>query len=116
MKAVLITALGGCAVVDPADLSAMQDIVGGLVEPVCVKTHGVRVDVWVNEEGLVVDLPKNEAARSALLRLAESGQMDWYPLGDVFVTGCVDDDGETLPVPDGIARLLVQHVREWRGR
>ena len=39
-----------------SDLKSMQDIVGGYIECVALKNN---IDVWINEEGLLMDLPFN---------------------------------------------------------
>lgn len=38
------------------DLESMQNIVGGYIECIALKNN---IDVWVNEEGLLMDLPFN---------------------------------------------------------
>lgn len=40
-------------------LEEMQWIVGGYIERVQVRYHGKTLDMWVNEEGLVRNLPIN---------------------------------------------------------
>lgn len=40
----------------PAGLETMQGIVGGYIE--CVRFHS-NIDLWINEEGLLIDLPLN---------------------------------------------------------
>ena len=79
-------------------LSSMQAEVGGNIE--CLETE--TFDLWTNEEGRLVGLPTNHRA----IRLtAQVGPLaGWgylhHLLGDVFITGGVDDEGETLSLDD----------------
>lgn len=113
MKAVIITTNGGFAVTELEGYEAMQDVVGGLIEP--VRFDGF--DAWVNEEGLLIPLPPNEPAHFVLREMAlTSGvtEFRWMPQGDVFLTGGVDDEGNTLDVPEEVitkARTLCKAIR-----
>lgn len=69
-------------------LSAMQDIVGGLVDCVGL-TDGL--DLWCNDEGIILDLPLNRSLHYPL------GRVDIY--GD-FMISRVTDDGDVASVTD----------------
>ena len=70
-------------------LSELQELVGGLIELVRVNFRGKVVDMLVNEEGLIMNLPVNAAA-TALMR--ESYEGYGYIVGVALVF-----EGFTLP-------------------
>ena len=84
-------------------LKEMQALVsggeGGLVE--CVELSGQLrgYDLWVNEEGLLIGLPFNRRA---------TGLADQHIVGDAFVTGGPDENGETLGLTDLAAKNLMK--------
>lgn len=85
------------------NLDEMQALVsgdeGGLVE--CVELSGMcrGLDLWANEEGLLIELPPNQRATD----LAEQ-----HIVGDVFITGGPSDEGETEGLTDLEARKLMK--------
>lgn len=85
MIRVVVAAPGAKPVISNIDpsLKSLQSIVGGLVE--CVHVGGL--DLWVNEEGLLLDLPFNR-------------EIEGIPLvGTILVTG-TDGEGELTSLSD----------------
>lgn len=79
-------------------VKSLQDAVGGYFQPVGVG----RADAvaYVNEEGLVHDLPFNPLASWLCSRAL---------VGDVAVVGPVDRNGNDTPVPDEVVRLVMEN-------
>ena len=63
-----------------SDLSSMQEVVGGYVECISVNNN---IDIWVNEEGLLMDLPFNRYIGSVPV------------VGTIFAASH-NNDGDTL--------------------
>jgi hypothetical protein len=83
----------------------LRDAVGGLIECVHINIDGVRMDMWVNEEGLLYRLPYNSMA--TFLGDNSSRGIAMTPIvGDVIVTGPVDEGGSALPLTLDQANLL----------
>lgn len=83
--------------IDPG-LEAMQAEVGGSIE--CLATEAF--DLWTHEEGRLIGLPANNRAirlTAAIGPVAGWGYLH-HLLGNVFITGGVDDEGETLSLDD----------------
>ena len=74
-------------------LKVLQDAVGGFIQPIGVG----NVELVINEEGKIFDLPYNEYG-TRILRKAYS--TDDYIVGDIVVTGGVDDEGEWIGLTD----------------
>lgn len=84
------------------DLSSMQRLVGGLIQPIDLADD---VTMWVNEEGMILDLPYNHLATTFCAIYG----IETYLCGDVFLTGGTDEDGNTLPLKQEYAdHLLAQ--------
>lgn len=83
-------------------LAQLQRIVGGLIERA---TPDEDIDVWANEEGLLMGLPHNPLA-SALLATCI--------VGDVAIAGH-DDEGETLPAPQHVFNMFEVLARNPKG-
>lgn len=80
-------------------LRDMQRAVGGLIEPVDFTLAGHRCSLYVDEEGLMVNEPILNQLASALAGRSL--------VGDAFVIGDVDEEGESLPLhPDAEAAIL----------
>ena len=80
-------------------LESMQAEVGGNIE--CLATEAF--DLWLNEEGRITGLPTNHRAIRLTAAIGPVGGYGYlhHLLGDVFITGGVDDDtGETLSLDD----------------
>lgn len=73
-------------------LAAFQGIVGGDVQVVPLNVHGC--DLWCNEDATGLHLAVNPRATGLYLR---AGGVPWASVrGDTFITGGVDDEGETI--------------------
>jgi hypothetical protein len=70
-------------------LESLQAIVGGLIQPVDLEP---RATIWVNEEGLLLDLEPNRIATD----LANEFGIQTRLVGTAFLTGGIDEDGNTL--------------------
>jgi hypothetical protein len=97
-KAVIIQASGEVMTKTVIDLVAMQRIVGGFIEVVPLGD----CDLYVNEDGISMQLPPNKVAtKLARRRLDRSGKAlptrgEWI-LGDVFILGPDDGDASDCP-------------------
>lgn len=71
----------------------LSGTVGGLIERVhCRRVLPIPIDIWVNEEGLLYQLPQNTLA-SALA--SQEYNMEYPLVGDVIITSAVSVAGET---------------------
>ena len=77
-------------------LREMQEVVGGLIEPVEFELAGAEATMFVNDEGKLVDRPVRNWKADVLCPLAWG---DWTA-GDVVFTGGVGPEGETLALSD----------------
>lgn len=101
---IMVFRVGALPVVEtlPADdrlrLAAMQKLVGGYIECVCIDRG---LDLWCNDSGLIDDLPVNTALGQAC------------PIrGDYFVAR-TNDEGDTVGLTDDdISQLLATYDRE----
>lgn len=78
------------------ELEILQGIVGGLIEPVPVDENH---DLYVNEEGLLENLPVNF---NAMFVAAHQ-----FLVGDAVMVGPVDDEGNTGSVSQAWIERLV---------
>lgn len=76
---------------DEVTLDDMQEMVGGMIE--CLHVGG-NVDMWLNDEGKLLDLPLN-----LILANEDRGVLDTIH-GDIFFAGS-DDSGELVGLKDG---------------
>ena len=83
------------------DLTDMQRAVGGYIEPVDFTLAGQRCSLYVDEEGLMVNpdyIIDNQFASALVGRRL---------VGDAFVIGDVDEEGESLSLhPDARDAIL----------
>lgn len=86
-------------------LADYQRAVGGWIEAVDIPELGVTM--YVNEEGLVRDLPFNRRA-TFLWRLHVPQARDARLVGDVAVVGLTDDEGEHTELPIELWQRLLQ--------
>ncbi len=86
-------------------LEDYQRAVGGWIEAVDIPKLGVTM--YVNEEGLVRDLPFNWRA-AFLWRFHVPQARDGRPVGDVAVVGLTDDEGENSEMPNELRRRLLE--------
>lgn len=74
----------------------LSDSVGGMIE--CISLSD-KIDMWINEEGKVYNHDYNPLA--TLIFAHKFGSIDII-VGDVILTGGVDEEGETLGLSDEI--------------
>jgi len=86
-------------------LEDYQRAVGGWIEAVDIPYLGVTM--YVNEEGLIRDLPFNRRA-TFLWRFHVPQAHDARLVGDVAVVGLTDDDGENTELPMELRRRLLE--------
>lgn len=90
-----------------ATLDSLEDYqraVGGWFEAVDIADLGVTM--YVNDEGLIRDLPFNRRA-TFLWRFHAAQARDARLVGDVAVVGLTDDEGENTELPSELARRLL---------
>jgi hypothetical protein len=95
-KAVIISTDGHKSVVEfefGKSYQLLSDAVGGMIECVSLKD----ADLWCNENGIAESLELNMIA-SAIY--SEAFNASNPILGNVIITGSVDDEGETLGLTD----------------
>jgi len=97
MIAAILRTTGEVEELDRTDYEALRDAVGGYIEYLPTRTGD---GLYVNEEGLIHNLPPNHLATFFADR-------PWPLLvGDAVLVGPLDDDGEHLPVSyDGLEYL-----------
>lgn len=81
---------------------------GGLFD--CVPISSLGVDMWIDDEGKLVDEPVWNAFATSLW-VKEYGMTDAIA-GDVIITGGTDEDGNTLGISKDKAIELLMVVRE----
>ena len=87
-------------------LKEMQDVVNGDLEHVVVNNVD-GVHLYVNEEGLMMNLPVNLTIEWWLNQERGAGLKQPYLRGDIIVFGGIDDDGNELDVkPEVVAELI----------
>lgn len=106
LDGIIITALGNMARVQVDGLADMQRIVGGYIEAVDVEIAGQTCTIYVNEEGKLESLPKNDTATAVAVPGKHIFAGD-YIAGDVLVIGGVDDEGESLSIHPVAADCLL---------
>lgn len=77
------------------EYDAIKQAVGGWIEGVDLPTQNARL--WVNEEGKLNGLPVNPNA--TLLWETNYGATDVI-VGNVLITGGIDDNGDTVSLTD----------------
>lgn len=104
----------------PGSLKNLQGAVGGYVE---VQAHA-EGDLWLNEEGRLIDLPINVRANRFLLsdsQLAKEHEVSERGImyGDVVMTGPPDREGDSTPVSQEMIdyfsglQLSKDSMRDW---
>lgn len=106
-KALAITTIGEVKILDLTDkaLEQLQEAVGGWVQAIDLSDE---MSLWCNEEGKMNNLPHNPFGQ-AFWEMAY-GRTD-YIVGNVVLTGGVDDEGETIGLTDyQIAEAMTTHA------
>lgn len=86
-------------------LADYQQAVGGWIEAVDIPDLGVTM--YVNEEGLIRDMPFNRRA-TFLWRFHVPRAYEARLVGDVAVVGLTDDEGESTELPSELRQRLLQ--------
>lgn len=80
------------------NLKGMQEIVGGYIAPAQVHPAIGEGELYVNDEGLLMNLPEN------IIAMMLTGQ---FLVGNAVVVGPVDDKGRTTDVTEDMIDALV---------
>lgn len=91
------------------DLSAMQGLVGGLVQAVDLEQQ--KATLWFNESGKIEHLPKNQRATMELWSSDSRWRFQDFVAGNAFITGLSDEDGETTSVPQELVDLMLSTAK-----
>jgi len=67
---------------------------GGLIQ--CVSIDSLGIDLWIDDEGKLVENPRMNVFGTALW-IHEYGMTDMI-VGDIIITGGIDDEGNTLAI------------------
>lgn len=97
-KALVIKTTGSREIVEfevGNSYDTIKNAVGGWIE--CVHLPSFGADLWVNEEGKLLSLDHN--AFGSVLWAKEYGHTDFI-VGDIIITGGVDEEGETLGITE----------------
>ena len=89
-------------------LEAMKGLVGGWLECVpleALHSEAVRIDMWLNEEGLLIGLPPNR-----LVRRPHDGA-EFPIVGDFFIAGS-NEDGDTIGLTDAQAAEWLARMQD----
>jgi hypothetical protein len=103
-KGIIITVSGSVARVEVDGLDEMQAAVGGLIEPAEGSIPGYGFDIYVNEEGIGLQLEPNVIA-SSLTRYRT------HLFGDAVLLGSVDDEGGVTDLPGAVVEFVSGIVR-----
>lgn len=88
--------------IENGDLSAYQKIVGGYIEGV----FGRIATIYVNEEGLILNLPVNPSVTLFTQRFIDSG---YYRLhGTALIVGPPDEEGNDTHVRQSVVSYYMQ--------
>ena len=106
-KAAIIKVNGAVEVRDLPDYDAMSAVVGGYIEAVNLRD----CTVFLNEDGIAIDLPVNPAATRFIKKKLRAEDRvlhapDGWILGNVFVVGPVDDEGDETDCPEHVIKEL----------
>lgn len=92
-------------IVEGTLLYEAQQVVGGTIDIVNVNSrHLGWVTIFVNDEGLLIDLDMNAFASA----LTADGDYSQVLVGDVLIAGGVDGEGNTLGLTDFQANNLAR--------
>lgn len=87
--------------VDNGDLAAYQKVVGGYIEGV----YGRIATVYVNEEGLILNLPVNPSVTLFTQRFIDRG---YYRLhGTALIVGPPDEEGNDTHVRQSVVSYYI---------
>jgi len=88
----------------PSDLATYRELVGGNLE--VVELFRPSASLYINDEGKLNHLPLNQ--RATVITWAHNSAFRGYDLilGDAFIVGPVDGNGDDLTVPHELVKLL----------
>lgn len=92
-------------------LEDYQAVVGGWIEPVDIPALGVTV--YVNEEGLLRQLPFNSRATFLWWYFVPEARQSAMLVGPALITGLPNRSGDSTDVPSEVGSMLA-HPGEWR--
>ena len=103
IKAIKLSTTGVVTELDLTNdaLKPLQKAVGGYVEAIELADD---MTIWCNDEGKLNGLPHNPYAQH--FWDAAFGRHTDYIVGDIVLTGGVDDDGETIGLDDWQVELI----------
>lgn len=91
--------------IEADELAALQAEVGGYVE--CVSLFQ-NLDLWLNEEGKILNLPYNQHADN--LFASARGEMMDVIVGNAVLTGGSDEDGEVKPLTEKAIEAVKRYL------
>lgn len=86
--------------IEDYDYRKGQAIVNGLIQPLDI--DAVEATVWCNEEGHPLGLPFNRRATQYLYEHAPEHRGFNVLMGDCYLTGLPDEDGNPQSVPESV--------------
>lgn len=104
-KAVIVTVSGTKSVIDfPGEdaYKTLSSAVEGYIQPVYLPSK--EVDMWVHEEGKIINLPINSFGTELW---EENYGFSDVILGNIIITGLTDDNGDTLGLTDEQVSMFV---------
>jgi len=99
IETVVIDVDGSVKVATAETVKDWQEIVGGYIQFLQARprsSYGGGVDIILNEEGKLLDLPRNDLAAIVFLNLGGNLRLGDWIAGPVAFTGGVDEAGETV--------------------
>lgn len=90
-------------------LASMQAIVGGYIQAVDFGAAGADATLWLNEEGKLAGLDTNAMATGLVGHRLFAGDRI---VGDVFITGGTDDEGESLGLSNAQVDAIINKLAE----
>lgn len=96
---------------DFAQLEDYQAVVGGYLEPVDVPSLGITI--YVNEEGLLRQLPFNSRATFLWWYEVHEARQSAMLVGDAVIVGMPNRRGESTDVPQSLVDILTR-AGAWR--
>ena len=107
-KAIYIPTLGSMEIIDLEfdSLLKLQRSVGGWVQAIDLSE---TMSLWCNEEGKMLQLSHNPFGQA--LWEKSYGRTD-YIVGDIVITGGVDDEGDTISLTDEQIAFVTEVVAE----
>ena len=107
-KAIQITTQGDMVAIDLSvgSLEKLQSAVGGWVQAIDLSE---TMSMWCNEEGKMLQLSHNPFGQA--LWEKSYGRTD-YIVGDIVITGGVDEEGETISLMDQQIAFITELVAE----